>query len=147
MNAPTTHPAAETEIRAILAEWESAVRARDLNRIVARYAPDLVAFDAILALQFKGAEAYTKHWEACLGMCSGPMIFEIHDLQVRASEELALAYGLVRCGGAGPDGKEMVGWTRMTIAFQKLEGKWLVVHEHFSAPFDVQTNQALWLQP
>ncbi|HRP98067.1 MAG TPA: nuclear transport factor 2 family protein [Rhodocyclaceae bacterium] len=107
----------------------------------------MVAYDAILALQFKGAQAYAKHWAACLAMCAGPMIFEIHDLHVRTSDELALAHGLARCGGTGPDGKEMAGWTRMTIAFQKRNGKCLVVHEHFSAPFDVQADKVLWLEP
>lgn len=68
-------------------------------------------------------------------MCSGPMIFELHELRVTAGDDIAFVHGLNRCGGTGPDGKEMVGWMRMTACFRKLHGQWQVVHEHFSAPF------------
>src|SRR3546814_19454257 len=67
------------EIRGLLDSWLQAVRARDTDQIMSHYAPDVVAYDAITALQFKGADAYGKHWEACLSMCTGPMVFEIRD--------------------------------------------------------------------
>jgi len=144
MNARTTPEAA---IRAELEDWASAVRAKDVERIVAHYAPDIVAYDAIVALQFKGVDAYRKHWETCMTMCSGPMIFELHELQLAAGEDVAFAHALNRCGGTGPDGKEMSGWMRMTACYRKRNGEWLVVHEHFSAPFDMQSDKVLWLEP
>lgn len=147
MDTPSTLARTETELRSQLEDWARAVRARDVERIFSHYAPDIVAFDAIAQLQFKGAEAYRKHWETCMAMCAGPMIFELHELQITAGDDLAFVHGLNRCGGTGPDGKEMVGWTRMTACFRKLHGQWQVVHEHFSAPFDPQSDKALWLQP
>jgi ketosteroid isomerase-like protein len=144
MNASTTPEAA---IRAELEDWASAVRAKDIGRIVAHYAPDIVAYDAIVALQFKGVDAYRKHWETCMTMCSGPMLFELHELQIAAGEDLAFAHALNRCGGTGPDGKEMSGWMRMTACYRRRNGEWLVVHEHFSAPFDMQSDKVLWLEP
>lgn len=38
---------------------------------MSHYAPDVLAFDAILRLRFKGAEAYRDHWQASLAMCPG----------------------------------------------------------------------------
>lgn len=147
MNAPTSVAATEAALRAQLEDWASAVRARDVERIFTFYAPEIVAFDAIAELQFKGAEAYRRHWEACMKMCTGPMIFELHEVDVTAGDELAFARALNRCGGTGPDGREMSGWMRMTVCLRRQNGQWQVVHEHFSAPFDPQTDQALWLQP
>ena len=147
MNVETASATAEAEVRETLARWEKAVRARDLAGIVSHYAPDIVAFDAIAKLQFKGVEAYRNHWEQCLSMCAGPMIFEIHDLHVAAGGEVAFAYALNRCGGTGPDGKEAVGWMRMTVGYRRTGGKWLAVHEHFSAPFDMENSKVLWLEP
>ena len=147
MDTPSTLARTETELRSQLEDWAHAVRARDIDRIVAHYAPDIVAFDAIAQLQFKGADAYREDWETCLTMCSGPMVFELHELQGSAGDELAFVHGLNRCGGTGPDGKEMSGWMRMTACFRKQHGKWRVVHEHFSAPFDPQSDKALWLEP
>lgn len=147
MDTPSTLARTETELRSQLEDWARAVRARDVEHIFTHYAPDIVAFDAIAQLQFKGAEAYRKHWETCMAMCSGPMIFELHELRITACDDIAFVHGLNRCGGTGPDGKEMVGWMRMTACFRKLHGQWQVVHEHFSAPFDPQSDKALWLQP
>jgi ketosteroid isomerase-like protein len=37
---------------------------------------------------------------------------------------------------------------RLTAAYRKTGGVWRVVHEHFSVPFDMQTNEVLFnLQP
>jgi uncharacterized protein (TIGR02246 family) len=138
----------ETEIRGLIDGWAQAARAKDLAAIFAHYAPDILAFDAIGQLQFKGSDAYRKHWEACMSMCSGPMIFEVHDLEIEARDDLAFGHYLSRCGGTGPDGKEQAGWMRVTFGCRKTNGKWKIAHEHFSAPFDPVSGKALFdLQP
>jgi uncharacterized protein (TIGR02246 family) len=147
MNTAAILANTETEIRDKLDDWVHAVRAKDVARICAHYAPDIVAFDAIGKLQFKGIEAYRKHWETCMTMCSGPMIFELHELKIAANEDLAFVHALNRCGGTGPDGKEMTGWMRMTTCFRRRKDGWRVAHEHFSAPFDMQNDKVLWLEP
>lgn len=147
MNADTVLSTDEAEIRELLDTWQSAVRAKNVDAIVSRYAPDIVAYDAILKLQFKGVDAYRKHWETCMEMCTGPMIFELHELHIAAGDDVAFCHALNRCGGTGPDGKEMVGWMRMTVGYRKRRGEWQVVHEHYSAPFDMESDQVLWLEP
>jgi len=94
----STFTGTETELPSRLDDWAHAVRARDVERIFTHYAPDIVAFDAIAQLQFKDAEAYDQHREACMTMCLGPMSFELHELQVTAGDELAFVLGLKRCG-------------------------------------------------
>ena len=133
----------EAQIRTRIDAWAKAARAKDIDGVMSHYAPDIVAFDAIAALQFKGAEAYRKHYEACFAMCSGPTTFEIHDLDITAQDDLAFGHYLFHCGGTGPDGKEHSGWMRVTVCFRKSNGEWLIVHEHFSAPFDPQSGKAL----
>jgi ketosteroid isomerase-like protein len=109
---------------------------------VSHYAPDIVAFDAIAQLQFKGVEAYRKHWEACLSMCPGPMIFEIHELTITAADDVAFGHYLTRCG-AIENGEEKASWMRVTVGYRKTNGEWMIVHEHFSAPFDPHSSKAL----
>ncbi len=138
----------EIQIRDLIDDWADAVRAKDVDRIMSQYSPDVLAFDAISQLQFKGADAYRKHWEACLSMCSMPSFFEIHDLDITARDGLAFCHALNRCGGTGEDGQEKVCWMRMTVCYGKIDGDWKVVHEHFSSPFDMQSGKALFeLQP
>ncbi|MGO4573419.1 YybH family protein [Microvirga sp. 2TAF3] len=138
----------EDEVRDLIDRWIKAVRAQDIDGIASHYAPDILAFDAVSQLQFKGVEAYRKHWEACLAMCDGLMIFEIRDLAITASGDVAFAHCLNRCGGTAANGEEKASWMRMTSGYRKIDGKWMVVHEHFSAPFDMETGKALFdLQP
>jgi ketosteroid isomerase-like protein len=134
---------AEAEIRARIDGWTKAACGKDIDGVMPHYAPDVVAFDAIAALQFKGAEAYRKHWQACLEMCPGPTTFEIHDLDITARDDVAFSHYLVHCVGKGPDGEEHGGWMRATVCFRKTNDAWLIVHEHFSAPFDPESSKAL----
>ncbi len=133
----------ESEIRVLLEHWSHSVRSGDIHGIVAHYAPDILAFDAIAQLQFKGLEAYRRHWEYCMTLCTGPMTFELHDLKISADNELAFAYGLCRCGGTNEKGEQQSGWMRFTTAFRKLDGQWRTVHEHWSTPFDMESGKAL----
>jgi uncharacterized protein (TIGR02246 family) len=144
----TAKATAEAEIRAQVDSWLQAVLAMDIERIVSHYAPDILAFDAVSQLQFQGVDAYRQHWQACLAMCRpGTMIFEMHDVHITAGDAVAFATALTRCGGTGENGAEKTGWMRMTAGYCKTDGKWSVVHEHFSAPFDMETLKVLDVQP
>jgi uncharacterized protein (TIGR02246 family) len=132
----------EAQVRGLIDAWVEAARANDIDRIMAAYAPDILSFDAIGQLQFKGIDAYRKHWQACIAMCPSP-IFEIHDLGIEAGERVAFGHYLLRCGAKGDDGKEQTGWMRVTVCCRKTAGRWLVAHEHFSAPFDPASGKAL----
>ncbi len=144
MTTETAKATAEAEIRALVDNWLRAARAQDIDGIVSHYAPDILAFDAIAQLQFKGKEAYRKHWESCLSMCPGPMIFEIHDLKIAAADDVAFSHCLNWCGGTAENGEEKASWMRMTAGYRKTNGKWRVVHEHFSSPFDMESGKALF---
>ena len=146
MNTATA--TAETELRAQVESWLQAVLAMDIEGIVSHYAPDILAFDAISQLQFKGVEAYRQHWQACLAMCRpGTMIFELHDVHITAGDDVAFATALNRCGGTGENGEAKAGWMRMTVGYRQTNGKWMVVHEHFSAPCDMETLKVLDVKP
>lgn len=138
----------ETAVRALLDDWVAACRAKDVEAITACYAEDVVAYDAILKLHFVGRPAYRKHWENCLAFCAGEMLFEMHEPHIVAGDHVAFCHALTHCGGTGPDGTEQSGWLRMTSCLERRDGKWQIVHEHFSVPFDMESGKALMnLQP
>ena len=133
----------ESLLRQQIDSWMQAVRERDIDAIVAPYAEDVVAFDAIQALHFKGKAAYRAHWEACMAFCPDGAIFDMEQLQVHASPELAIAHWLNRCGSA-EEGAEGGCYMRVTAGYQRIDGEWKVIHEHWSAPFDMETGAALF---
>jgi len=144
----STNKTEEARIRKQLEDWAVKFRAKDLDGIMSIYAPDIVSFDAIAQLQFKGLDTYRKHWEACLSFCQGPITFEIRDMNITVGDGAAFAYFLTRCGGTDQSGEEKTSWMRATVCFRKINGEWKVVHEHYSAPFDMESGKALFdLEP
>lgn len=139
---------AEQQIRDLVSQYVSAVRMKDVKRIAALYTDDVLAFDAIMALQFKGKEAYMAHWQTCMGFAKGEMHFEVHQLAVAATGQLAFNHSVNMCGCTNEQGELQTSWMRCTQCWRKTADGWKIAHEHFSAPFDVENGQALFnLQP
>lgn len=135
---------AEADIRARVESWRQAFFAQDIDAIMSHYAPDVLAFDAIGQLQFKGIDAYRAHWQACMGMCTGPLVFDMQDLEITAADDIAFGHYVCNCGGTNEKGEQQSGWMRVTLCFRREGAQWLIVHEHFSSPFDPVTGKALF---
>ena len=68
--------------------------------------------------------------------------YEIRDLSITAGDEVAFSHGLSHVSATKKDGGQLDMWWRTTVCFSKVEGKWNVVHEHNSVPFDVGSGKA-----
>ncbi|MBY4899150.1 nuclear transport factor 2 family protein [Cupriavidus sp. AU9028] len=135
-------------IRDMLEDWRQACLTRDVARVMTHYANDIVAFDAIGALQFKGIEAYGAHYAACMQMCPGAMVFEIHQLQLHTENQIGYGHYLLRCGHQQEDGSEAASWMRVTVGLRRTDQGWRIAHDHFSAPFDPESGKTVFdLQP
>lgn len=137
---------ADAEIREIINEWRSAICARDLDRLMKLYAPEVVFFDVVPPFQHKGAAAYRGAWESCLPHLPPILGSEIHDLDVKVRGELAVAHCFQRLTKGNTSESATCGWVRVTIVLESHEGSWRVVHEHVSVPFDPMTSKA-FLEP
>src|SRR5690606_32501934 len=112
------------EISTLYAQWLEAVRSKDVDAIIAFYTEDVVAFDAIFALQFKGRAAYRDHWKQCMEFCPADnkeMVFELHDLEVESHADTAFVHALVNCGHKEGDALE-TSWMRMTAGLRRQGG-------------------------
>lgn len=137
---------AQASISQLYDNWTAAVRRVDIDGIVSHYTDDIVSFDAVLALQFKGKEAYRKHWQACVEMCPAgdkESIFELRDLEIQADDEVAFVHALLRCGFK--EGENVnASWMRMSAGLRRDNGQWKIAHEHFSAPFEMPSGKAMF---
>jgi uncharacterized protein (TIGR02246 family) len=135
----------EKQIVALIGRWVEHACNGNLDGVMACYAPDVVAFDAIVALQFKGIDAYRKHWEYCMSFAgtTGDMVMKIPEVSVTVGGDVAFCHYLSICGCHDEDGKEQTGWMRGTVCLRKIDGQWLIAHEHYSAPFDPESMKAL----
>jgi len=140
--------ALQLQVKQAMDSWVQDVLSKNVERIGRHYAAEIVAFDAIKQLQFKGRESYIAHWQACMEVCSGPGSFAPREPTILLGGDLALVYFLCHCGGTDDKGQTQSSWMRVTQGYRQRSGQWLIVHEHFSAPFDMQSGQALFdLQP
>ncbi len=147
MSIATTNEQAEAEIRELVSSFLEALRASDVDRIMAHYAPEIVAFDAIRELQFKGIEAYRKQWEWCVSYCpgsGGTPKMEIHDLKVVANGDVAFSHHLNNITMKLKDGEVVNFWNRITACYRRIDGEWKIVHDHCSHPMEPETGKALF---
>lgn len=134
----------KTEIEQQVENWKQAVISQNLEKIMTFYATDVRAFDAIAELQFTNRSKYQAHWQRCLQMCKMTQ-FEIGQLDIHVDGDLAVCAFLNQCGGIDEKtGEQQVGWIRGTQVYQKHNGQWLIIHEHFSLPFDMETGTAMF---
>ena len=71
----------DAQIRARIDTLAQALRAKDIDALMAHYAPDVVTFD-LPPLQTQGADAYRNNFEAWFASVQGPIDYEIHDLRI-----------------------------------------------------------------
>lgn len=132
---------AQAQIKQVMDSWVQASLAKDVERIISHYSNDVVAYDAIGPLRFVGRESYKAHWQACMEMCSGPAKFEVHEPSFMIGGDLAVVHFLFHCGGSDDSGEMQSSWMRVTQCFRQQGGKWLIAHEHFSMPCDMESGK------
>jgi len=116
----------ETDIRALVEDWTGAVRAGDMDRILAGHSDDIVIFDVPMPPQSVGLDAYRETWELFFRHNSGgPGSFDLDELHVTAGDAVAFCFGFIRIFDAR---------VRITIGLRKEDGGWKIVHEHHSYP-------------
>jgi uncharacterized protein (TIGR02246 family) len=143
---PTTTDVAQ--IRERMEALAQALRAKDINALMAHYAPGIVTFDLRPPLQVQGVDAYRKNFEAWFASVQGPIDYEIRDLRITMSDDIAFCHSLSHVKSTRTTGERADYWVRVTSGLQKMNGQWMVTREHVSVPIKLETMQgALDLQP
>ena len=138
---------AEAHVRLTIDAWARAIRAKDVVGVVAHQAPDFVQFDFAPPLRTVGPNP--KGMEDWFATWRGPIGFEIIDLHVTASDEVAFCYALIHLTGSRSDGSISDVWFRNTLGLRKTSDAWKIVHGHESVPMhiDGSLRAAIDLKP
>ena len=127
-------PDTQFEIRALLNRQSEAIGAKDIDRLMSLYSPDVVYFDVVPPLQFVGSAALRRRFLDWFDGFKGPIKMEMRELNVRVSGDSAVAFWLSRARGTLKNGQEVGLWVRATSCCQQSGQTWLVTHEHISMP-------------
>jgi uncharacterized protein (TIGR02246 family) len=124
----------EDAIRDLVENWARAVRLKDLDGILANHSPDILMFDVPPPIQSKGIEAYRKTWDLFFSWSQDSKIFDINEMNITAGNDVAFVTALMRCAGTEANGDKIELPFRLTIGLRKIDGQWIVMHEHHSIP-------------
>ena len=124
----------QAAVRDLIEAWADAVRRKDYAGILRSHAADFVMFDVPPPFKSVGLEAYRKTWDLFFSWSSGPVRFEIRGMEVTAGADVAFAVATTACVGPGSDGTPETLDFRLTVCLKKLDGRWMITHEHHSVP-------------
>jgi uncharacterized protein (TIGR02246 family) len=126
--------ASESAIRALIERWAAAVRAGDLDGVLADHSEDIQMFDVPPPNEVRGIDAYRETWPPFFEWLRRGAAFEIVSLDVTAGMDVAFATALLRCGTEEQLAKDPDNRLRLTIGLRREGDRWVVSHEHHSFP-------------
>jgi ketosteroid isomerase-like protein len=134
MSMTNTKTQDEKAIQELLENWATAVRNRDIERILAHHSPEMLMFDVPLPLASKGINAYRKTWDLFFSWSDDPVVFDFNEMNITAGSDVAFVSALMRCAGTEKNGERINLDFRLTVGLRKLQGEWTIMHEHHSIP-------------
>ena len=153
-------------IQALYNEFNDAFNKKDVNRIMAVYAPEVFVFDVVPPREYSGWDAYKKDWQSVFSSFAGPATNTVSDLNITVVGPVAYAQfpgpvtnsiSELNITVVGPvayarsiddstitakDGSKSHVVVRSTDVLRKSNGKWRIVQEHNSVPVDLSTGKA-----
>ena len=119
-----------------------AVRQKDIETCLSLFSSDIISYDVVNPLQFKGKATIRERLVKWFGSFDGNPQFDIAELQIGGSSDIAFYHCLNHVQAKLFVGTELDMWYRESTILQKFDNKWLIIHSHTSAPFNTQTGKA-----
>jgi ketosteroid isomerase-like protein len=122
----------EHTIRHIIERWAVAAHTGDLMTVTAHHDPGIVMYDVPPPENgVRGLDAYRETWPGFFDW-QRRASFDLLCLDVVAGEDVAFAYGLLRCGTPEELRDVPERRLRLTMGLRKIAGQWTILHEHHS---------------
>jgi ketosteroid isomerase-like protein len=130
-------------IRALEERFAAAVGAGDVDGIMKNYIPDqtLHVFDVVSRKEYYGADAYRADWVDFFTHYKGAPKMIVSDLGITADANVAFSHSLMTTKGTDIQGNPVDRTVRVSAGYRKINGNWLIVHEHISVPVNFMTGK------
>ncbi|HEY0217310.1 MAG TPA: nuclear transport factor 2 family protein [Cellulomonas sp.] len=138
--------ATDTTVVQLVDAYRSAVLAKDVDALLALYAPDVRVYDLWGAWSSEGADAWRESvaaWFSSLG--EETVHVTMSGLRAQLGTDLAVVEGMVRYEGRTAEGDRLRSMSnRLTWVLVPGEDEtWRIVHEHTSAPVHPETGEVI----
>ncbi len=135
--------AEEQVIRGLIDDWYAALGRGEAAGLATAYAEDVAVANLAPPLWASGEQTYIENMKEWFSTFDGPLRGEAEKLSIAVGDSVAFANGVSHIVGKKKSGFVMDMRTRLTLCFEKRDGKWLVMSEHTSVPFDMQSFKPL----
>jgi ketosteroid isomerase-like protein len=102
---------------------------------------DLVVYDIGTPREFDGVKAVRGDFQNFFDTIKNPKV-EFVSLHVVTDGKMGVAYSVQHGTGTDKAGKPVDMTFRVTDVWQKIGGKWKIIHTHVSFPVDMATGKA-----
>jgi ketosteroid isomerase-like protein len=124
----------EAAIRARIDSLAEAIRNKNLDQVMWHYASDVVVYDLLPPLDVRGIGKYRRNFEKWFATMAGRIHYEMLDVTISADDTHSFVHCLSHVTGARTGGGRADYWVRVTSGWRKVDGQWLITHEHISMP-------------
>lgn len=128
---------------AVLDAHAESLRAKDVEKTVALYAPTSTEFALAPPLatteRLEQRRTSTRAW---FDTWASPILVSRRELDLDEEGDLAVTRALIHMTGTKVGGENVDLWFRQTMVLRRIEDQWRIVHEHASVPFDMTTMAA-----
>jgi len=139
---------ADSPIRQLLAGYQAAVLAKDVDAFVGLYADDARIFELWGTWEHDIASwrEMAKGWFAFLG--DGTSVVEASDVRTTVSGDMALLTACLTYRGVDAAGVQQRSLdNRLSWVLRQRGGRWQVLHEHTSVPIAHADGKGIFTRP
>ncbi|BCJ47262.1 hypothetical protein GCM10010168_71490 [Actinoplanes ianthinogenes] len=126
------------EIQEVIERKAALLETGDAKAIMAYYAPGFVEYNLAPPLRQPVEGQGAAGLEAWMAGFEKPPRREVTQLEITTDGDVAFATSIDRMSGVPRGSTEAFSlWFRVTVGLRRIDGRWLVTHEHESVPFEM----------
>ncbi len=132
----------EARIKSLIGKWVRAVRERSLDRAMSCIASESAPLDPDPESLHEGGRLPRSRARRWFDSFAGAIEFEMHDVMIAASADVAVCSGRVRHSGTSVGGALSDSWKRVEVCCRKFRGRWMLTQE-LAAPAGISGDRAV----
>jgi ketosteroid isomerase-like protein len=108
----------EALLRQRVEDWVKAIRTKDIDNVMCLYALNIASFDLDPPLRYAGADNKRRAWQKFFAVRTGPIGYEVRELNFTAHGDLAFVHSLNHVSGTLTSGHTSDLWVRWRACFR-----------------------------
>jgi ketosteroid isomerase-like protein len=128
----------ERQIQEVIESKAATLKTGDVNTMLSYYAPEVVEFSLAPPLRQSHHPHDPGRMQSWLATFEAPPNREVTQLEITVGDDVAFATSIDSMS-AVPKGmtEGFTLWFRVTLGLRRIDGRWLITHQHESVPFEM----------